>query len=252
MLHLVLDCCPQQNRFNIIYYESCGDIIYRYFNLNEKLFFGMKNYKIHTLQYFTTLLQELLYNYYHYNDVFSGFITSYLRSFIVFYILRICQVMYFTICIILLRVHIIPMLLSCNSNCPSIIAHYDSHFKFNLKSINPLTTHEYYHTNIKNIYTVYPALQPSTFPFNNVLNHDFEVYDSQNDNSNPVQDSELNEDRTDYSELANIDPDKNFLISTKYNQCLYYNYLSFNESFPKQNNFSVYHVNIRSIPRNLY
>ena len=159
--------------------------------------------------------------------------------------------MYFTICVILLRVHIIPMLLSCNSNCPSIIAHYDSHFKVNLKSINPLTTHEYYHTNIKNIYSVYPALQPSTFPFNNVLNHDFELYDSQNDNSNPVQDSELNEDRTDYSELANIDPDKNFLTSTKDNQCLYYNDLSFNESFPKQNNFSVYHVNIRSSPRNL-
>ena len=51
------------------------------------------------------------------------------------YILRICQVVYFTIWVILLRVHIIPMLLSCNSNCPSIIAHYDSHFKFNLKSM---------------------------------------------------------------------------------------------------------------------
>ena len=51
------------------------------------------------------------------------------------YILRICQVMYFTIWVILLRVHIIPMLLSCNSNCPSIIAHYDSHFKFTLKSM---------------------------------------------------------------------------------------------------------------------
>ena len=94
-------------------------------------------------------------------------------------------------------------------------------------------------------------MQPSTFPFNNVLNLDFEISDSQNDNSNTVHDSELNEDGTDYSELANIDPDKNFLTSTKDNKCLYYNDLSFNESFPKQNNFSVYHVNIRSIPRNL-
>ena len=77
------------------------------------------------------------------------------------------------------------MLLSCNSNCPSIIAHYDSPIKFNLKSINPLTTHEYYHSKINNNYIVYPALQPSTFPFNNALNLDFELYDSQNDNSNP-------------------------------------------------------------------
>ena len=98
---------------------------------------------------------------------------------------------------------------------------------------------------------MYPGLQPSTFPFNNVLNHDFELYDSQNDNSSPVQDTELNEDRIDYSELAYIDPDRNFLTSTKDNECLYYNDLSFNESSPKQNNFSVYHVNIRSIPRNL-
>ena len=81
-------------------------------------------------------------------------------------------------------------------------------------------------------------MQPSTFLFNNVLDHDFELYDLQNDNSNSVQDSELNEDRTDYSKLANIDPDRNFLTSIKDNQCLYYT-------------FSVYHVNIRSISLNL-
>ena len=32
MLHLFLDCCPQQYRLNIIYYEYCGNIIYRYIN----------------------------------------------------------------------------------------------------------------------------------------------------------------------------------------------------------------------------
>ena len=73
--------------------------------------------EIRTLRYFSTLLQELLYNYYHCNDVFSGFRISYLCRFIVFYILGICQVIYFTICVILLRVHIIPKLLPCNSKC---------------------------------------------------------------------------------------------------------------------------------------
>ena len=94
--------------------------------------------------------------------------------------------MYFTICAILLLVHIIPKVLRCNSNCPSSIVHYHSLIKFNLKSINPSTTHEYYQIKIRNNYTVYPAVQPSTFLFNNVLNHDYGLYDSPNNNCNPV------------------------------------------------------------------
>ena len=92
----------------------------------------------------------------------------------------------FTICVILLRVHIILKVLRCNFNCPSSIVHYHSLIKFNLKNINLLTIHEYYQSKIRNNYTVYPALQPSTLVFNNVLNHDFGLYDSPNNNCNPV------------------------------------------------------------------
>ena len=66
------------------------------------------------------------------------------------------------------------------------MAHYHSLIKFNLKSINPLTTNKYYHRKLRNNYTIYPALQPFTFPFNNVLNHNFRLYDSPNNNNNPV------------------------------------------------------------------
>ena len=93
---------------------------------------------------------------------------------------------------ILIGVHIIPMLVPCNSNCPSTIAHYHSPIKFNPKSINPL---------IGNNYTVYPTLKLSKFSFNNVLNHDFRLYNSLNDKCHLVQDLELNEDCTDYSKL---------------------------------------------------
>ena len=107
---------------------------------------------------------RIITQFYHYYVVFPVFIIAYLCKFRVFYILVICQVMYITICVILLQVHIIPMLVPCNSNCPSTMAHYHSPIKFNPKSINPL---------IGNNYTVYPTLKLSKFSFNNVLNHDF-------------------------------------------------------------------------------
>ena len=95
------------------------------------------------------------------------------------------------------------MFLQCYSNCSSIISHYHSPIKFNLKSINPLTIHKYYNNKTRNNYTDYPPLQHSTFPFINILNHDFRLYASPNNIiSILMQNSELNEDRTDYVELA--------------------------------------------------
>ena len=43
--------------------------------------------------------------------------------------------------------------------------------------------------------SVYPALQPSTLLFHNVLNHDFGLYESPTENSYTVQDSALNKDQ---------------------------------------------------------
>ena len=105
---------------------------------------------------------------------------------------------------------------------------------------------------VNNSYVVFPASRSATLPFSNALDQDFDLYESPQNNdikSDDVRD--LNEDRTDYSELAEIDPDQNYLRNSKATLCSYHNELSFNESFSKLNNVSIFHVNIRSIPRNL-
>ena len=63
-------------------------------------------------------------------------------------------------------------------------------------------------------------------------------------------DSLIKEDKFDHSELANVDLNVNFLTQNKHSTCDYNNDLSFNENFHRQDNFSIFHVNIRSLPRN--
>ena len=139
-----------------------------------------------------------------------------------------------------------------NPNDSTFSAQYDLDAIYDAKNIHPLTTNEYAYRKINNSYVVFPASQSATLPFSNALDQDFDLYEPPQNNdvkSDDVRD--LNEDRTDYSELAEIDPDRNYLRNSKATLCSYHNELSFNESFSKQNNFSIFHVNIRSIPRNL-
>ena len=62
----------------------------------------------------------------------------------------------------------------------------------------------------------------------------------------------INEDRIDYRELSNVDPDRNYLTRHSQTICCYHNDSSFNDAYKNYNNrFSLFHANIRSIPRNL-
>ena len=91
-------------------------------------------------------------------------------------------------------------------------------------------------------------------PFNNIDSYeiDFAHKTNNNVNHNKTNDDPLiNEDTYDHSELGNADPDCNFLVNNRQTICAYYNERSFNESYQHPNTFSLFHVNIRSIPRNL-
>ena len=71
-------------------------------------------------------------------------------------------------------------------------------------------------------------------------------------NDNILAAHEINEDRIDYSELSNVDPDRNYLTRHSQTMCSYHNDSSFNDAYKNYNTrFSLFHANIRSIPRNL-
>ena len=61
----------------------------------------------------------------------------------------------------------------------------------------------------------------------------------------------LIEGRTDYSILGNIDPDTHFLSSNNRVISNYYTENEFNQITNLDKNFSIFNVNIRSIPKNL-
>ena len=123
------------------------------------------------------------------------------------------------------------------------------------RDINPLTTTQFMKP-LYNTITVMPVSQSNftDLPFNNIDNYeiDFAHKTNNNVNHNKTNDDPLiNEDTYDHSELGNADPDCNFLVNNRQTICAYYNERSFNESYQHPNTFSLFHVNIRSIPRNL-
>ena len=106
--------------------------------------------------------------------------------------------------------------------------------------LNPLTTNVFRWKSYipsSNTITVMPILcnNPSNFPL-----------DCDDNNSS---DGEIDESRIDYSTLSNVDPDTNFIQNDTPLNCNYYTESEFNATFPPSEHFSIYHVNIRSLPR---
>ena len=62
---------------------------------------------------------------------------------------------------------------------------------------------------------------------------------------------QIDYDKYDYSILGSIDPDTHYFKNQRNTICKNYTEESFNKTFDFQNNFSIYHVNIRSTPENL-
>ena len=120
--------------------------------------------------------------------------------------------------------------------------------------INPLTTNHFFKLPFNSTITIFPVIRHTfDFPFNNIADHELEPiqqFEELNVHNHANVDSLINEDKFDHSELAKVDPDTNFLTQNRHSTCDYYNDLSFNENFHRHDNLSLFHVNIRSLPRN--
>ena len=202
-------------------------------------------------QSFVTIFQIVII---YCTGIFSSQLIICLYRFILDYVVGFYQFMHCNICTLTSLVPPVTpiyMYSLLNPNDSTISAQYDLDAIYDVKNIHPLTTNVYAYRKVNNSYVVFPASQSATLPFSNALDQDFDLYEPPQNNIKSDDVRDLNEDRTDYSELAEIDQDRNYLRNSKATLCSYHNELLFNESFTKQNNFSIFLVNIRSIPRNL-
>ena len=124
--------------------------------------------------------------------------------------------------------------------------------------INPLTTYNYF--NIPRINIVVVPVKPihlNDFPFNDMtdesLRTEFTIrnaIDSGIDLSVPL--NLIHDlDHIDHSTLGDIDPDTNFLSNINTSICNYYSELEFNKQFPQDYKFSIFNLNVRSLPKNI-
>ena len=125
-------------------------------------------------------------------------------------------------------------------------------------SINPLTTYNYF--NIPRINIVVVPVKPITlddFPFNDMtdesLRTEFTIrnaIDSGIDLSVPL--NLIHDlDHIDHSTLGDIDPDTNFFSNINTSICNYYSELEFNKQFSQDYKFSIFNLNVRSLPKNI-
>ena len=135
----------------------------------------------------------------------------------------------------------------------NVILHRFTHLERNL-DLNPLTTNTYHYINqINQSIMVYPVSLQNATMINHVENYDSEILDMfPNDIiENDTIQGQIDNDQYDYSILGSIDPDTHYFPNQRNLVCKNYTEESFNKSFYFQNNFSLYHVNIRSTPENL-
>ena len=70
-------------------------------------------------------------------------------------------------------------------------------------------------------------------------------------NINNPPDFIIDSDHIDYSVLGSIDPDTNFLLGNDSSLCHYFTEYEFNQCFPSDDKFSLFNLNIRSLPKNI-
>ena len=123
---------------------------------------------------------------------------------------------------------------------------------------NPFTSLNYFTVPITNIISL-PVLTIPVYnlPYNN-LSDDCLIDELTPENNavneininNPL-DSIIDPDHIDYSVLGSIDPDTNFLLGNDTSLCHYFTELEFNQCFPSDDKFSLFNLNIRSLPKNI-
>ena len=102
---------------------------------------------------------------------------------------------------------------------------------------------------------------PVSMTFNNELPYSNITDDSLSDEllpennlhegQNLALDIVLDTDHIDYSALGNIDPDLNILFDNNTMNCKYFTEMEFNNYFTTSDNFSLFNLNIRSLPKNV-
>ena len=112
-----------------------------------------------------------------------------------------------------------------------------------IANVDPLTTDYFRWDRIHPHFTTIRVmpLHSTTNNMNSPTTH------SESDSS----DGELYEEKIDYSTLSNVDPDTNLATNSHQLDCQYYTENTFNTKFPPSDKFSIFHVNMRSIPNNL-
>ena len=121
---------------------------------------------------------------------------------------------------------------------------------------NPLTTMHYFNTPTTNI-TAMPAIAHHDLPYSNLTDECFTNELTQENttdseiNINNALESINNPEHVDYSTLGNIDPDINFLTEMNSMLCNYYTEFEFNQCFPNINKFSIFNLNVKSLPKNI-
>ena len=124
--------------------------------------------------------------------------------------------------------------------------------------INPSTTYTYFNIPIINI-VVLPAKPTylNDFRFNDITDESLRTeltihnsIDSGKKLSVPL--NLINDlDHIDHSTLGNINPDTNLLSNINTSICNYYLGLEFNKQFPQDYKFSIFNLNVRSLPQNI-
>ena len=121
---------------------------------------------------------------------------------------------------------------------------------------NPLTTTDYkwvsWRKKSKYSYFVYPVQTSlnDNLPFRKINNNELINTVLSNDSNKDNLDGVLNDHNIDYSTLGDIDPDTHFLTANKHIKSHYYTETEFNKFVDLDNKFTLFNVNIRSIPKN--
>ena len=122
---------------------------------------------------------------------------------------------------------------------------------------DPLTTIFFF----KPRQTITVTCMPVSMTFNNELPYTNITDDSLSgellpennlhEGQNLALDIVLDTDHIDYSALGNIDPDLNILFDNNTMNCKYFTEMEFNNYFTTSDNFSLFNLNIRSLPKNV-
>ena len=123
---------------------------------------------------------------------------------------------------------------------------------------NPFTSLNYFIVPFTNIISMPVLTIPvHDFPFSNLsddclideLNPEINAVNGININNPP--DFIIDPDHIDYSVLGSIDPDTNFLLGNDSSLCHYFTEFEFNQCFPSDDKFSLFNLNIRSLPKSI-